>query len=336
MRYPLLLASCAAFLVGCVLVGRHEVKMRVVDETGAPVAGAAVEVLFVNSSGSDVREGRSGSDGTYAASGKGSNSVMLRAEKVGYYPAQVEGLSKDRNHDVEVVLPRILNPSPLFVWDSERVSDVKFPMQGEWIGFDFEAADWVAPHGKGKTTDILFRFRNEFKGWGDGVRFPKDMEKAVKFSKEMYAAARMEWSMDLFRRDHGKWDGVMEISFPGEKEGIVETPRFLAYSHMKMPHLAPIDGYLPTWRYENKSYKAWSARKNAGFFLRTRVLLDKQGNIVSANYAKVMGDFFLNAKHGCVSFAYYFNPTPNDRNLEFDLKKNLFPKDKAGTNVLHP
>ena len=41
----------------------YDVKMRVIDDAGAPVAGAAVEVLFVNSSGSDVREGRSGSDG---------------------------------------------------------------------------------------------------------------------------------------------------------------------------------------------------------------------------------------------------------------------------------
>lgn len=314
----------------------YEVKMRVVDDTRAPVAGAAVEVLFVNSSGSDVREGRSGSDGTYAASGRGSNSVMLRAEKVRYYPAQVEGLSKDMNHDIEVVLPRILNPVALFAWDTRMGNAVRFPVQGEWLGFDFEAADWVAPHGKGKTADILFRFRNEFKGWDDDLRYPEDMEKAVAISKEGCAVKKVEWSMDLFRRDFGKWDGVLEISFPGEKEGLVETTKFLSYSRFKMPHSAPLEGYVPSWRYEDRSYRSWSARKDKGFFLRTRVLLDKQGNIVSANYAKVMGDFFLDAKHSCVSFAYYFNPTPNDRNLEFDPKKNLFPKDKPGSNVFEP
>jgi hypothetical protein len=115
----------------------YDVKMRVVDDTGAPVAGAAVVVLFVNSSGSDVREGRSGSDGTYAASGKGSDSVMLRAEMLGHYPAQVEGLSKDKDHDVEVVLPRILNPVPMYAL---RNVSLKFPVQSEWLGFDFEAA----------------------------------------------------------------------------------------------------------------------------------------------------------------------------------------------------
>jgi hypothetical protein len=158
----------------------YDVKMRVVDDTGAPVAGAAVEVLFVNSSGSDVREGRSGSDGTYAASGKGSDSVMLRAEMLGHYPAQVEGLSKDKDHDVEVVLPRILNPVSMYAL---RNVSLKFPVQSEWLGFDFEAADWVGPYGKGKTIDILFRFRSEFKGLVDRIRSQEDMEKAVKFSK---------------------------------------------------------------------------------------------------------------------------------------------------------
>ena len=311
----------------------YDVKMRVVDDTGASVPGASVEVLFVNSSGSDVREGRSGSDGTYAASGRGSNSVMLRAEKVGYYPAQVEGLSKDGNHDVEVVLPRILNPVPLYAM---RLVGLKFPMQGAWLGFDFEAADWVAPHGKGKSADILLRFRNEFKGWDQSIEGHEGFDREVKFSKEMYQAARMEWTMDKFRVDYGKWDGVMEISFPGEKEGLVEATKFLSYSRFKMPHSAPLEGYVPSWRCENRSYRSWSAREDKGFFLRTRVKFDKQGNIISANYAKVRGDFRLDAKHSCVGFSYYFNPNTNDRNLEFDLKKNLFPAELTGADVRLP
>lgn len=311
----------------------YDVKMRVVDDTGAPVAGAAVEVLFVNSSGSDVREGRSGSDGTYAASGKGSDSVMLRAEMLGHYPAQVEGLSKDKDHDVEVVLPRILNPVSMYAL---RNVSLKFPVQSEWIGFDFEAADWVAPYGKGKTIDILFRFRSEFKGLVDRIRSQEDMEKAVKFSKEMYQAARMEWTMDKFRVDYGKWDAVMEVSFSVKEEGIYETSQFLKYSQLKMPHSAPTEGYVPTWRYEGRSYKAKAYREDVGYFLRTRVRLDRDGNIASANYAKIMGDFLVATKGGQVAFTYYFNPLSNDRNLEFDPKKNLFPKDKPGANVYDP
>ena len=311
----------------------YEVTVRVVDDAGVAVAGSDVGIVFGSYGSEDINKGKSDKDGRYRATGRGNHSVMINVVKSGYYPAQLLGLSRDKDHDVEVVLPRILNPVSMYAL---RNVSLKFPVQGEWLGFDFEAADWVAPHGKGKTADILFRFRNEFKGWADSLRFPEDMEKAVKFSKEMYQAARMEWTMDKFRVDYGKWDGVLEISFPGEKDGIVETEKFLSYSKLKMPHLAPLDGYIPTRRYEITNYKGWPDLENAGFFLRTRVLLDKQGNIVSANYAKVMGDFFLDAKHSCVSFAYYFNPTPNDRNLEFDPKKNLFPKDKPGSNVFEP
>jgi hypothetical protein len=76
--------------------------------------------------------------------------------------------------------------------------------------------------------------------------------------------------------------------------------------------------------------------EDVGYFLRTRVRLDRDGNIASANYAKIMGDFLVATKGGQVAFTYDFNPLPNDRNLEFDPKKNLFPKDKPGANVYDP
>jgi hypothetical protein len=38
---------------------------------------------------------------------------------------------------------------------------LKLPVQNEWLGYDFEVADWVAPHGKGKNVDILFKEGSE-------------------------------------------------------------------------------------------------------------------------------------------------------------------------------
>jgi hypothetical protein len=37
-----------------------------------------------------------------------------------------------------------------------------------------------------------------------------------------------------------------------------------------------------------------------------------------------------------IEILYYFNPAPNDRNLEFDRDKNLFPEDKPGAKVYDP
>ena len=43
--------------------------------------------------------------------------------------------------------------------------------------------------------------------------------------------------------------------------------------------------------------------------------MDNQGNIVSAHYGKIYGDF--------MKFKYYLNPAPNSHDLEFDPKQNL-------------
>jgi hypothetical protein len=55
--------------------------------------------------------------------------------------------------------------------------------------------------------------------------------------------------------------------------------------------------------------------KNRNYFFRVRTVLDENGNVKSAQYGKIYGDF--------MQFRYYFNPTPNSRNIEFDPKHNL-------------
>jgi hypothetical protein len=47
-----------------------------------------------------------------------------------------------------------------------------------------------------------------------------------------------------------------------------------------------------------------------------------------AHYGKIYGDF--------MNFTYYLNPTPNDRNVEFDPKRNLFTNLKDDERVTMP
>lgn len=315
----------------------YDAKMRVADETGAPVENAEVLISFIGigQGQSDTHRGKTDSNGVFSANGKSLIEVYMEAKKRGHYPARLDGLSPKKDHDQLIVLPRVLKPLPLYAWDTSMGRNVRaptFPIQNTWIGFDFEAADWVAPHGKGNIADILFKFRNEFKGYQKNI---KNLEAEIDHDKRLFAKWKKEWSMEDFKLRTGKWDAELDISFPGENEGLYEETRFLPYSQMKMPHEAPEEGYVPTWHYEAKTYSPTTARENIGFFLRTRVKLDEKGDIMSANYAKVMGDFHLDAR-GWVMFAYYFNPTPNDRNLEFDTKKNLFPKDFPGSTVIYP
>ena len=64
------------------------------------------------------------------------------------------------------------------------------------------------------------------------------------------------------------------------------------------------------------------------YFFRVRTLLDEHGNVKSALYGKIYGDF--------MQFAYYLNPTPNDRNVEFDPKQNLLHGLKPTEEVTAP
>jgi hypothetical protein len=57
-----------------------------------------------------------------------------------------------------------------------------------------------------------------------------------------------------------------------------------------------------------------------------------EGKLITANYGKIYGELIYggtekNLSGGMVRLIYYFNPTPNDRNLEFDGKNNLFKPD---------
>ena len=54
-----------------------------------------------------------------------------------------------------------------------------------------------------------------------------------------------------------------------------------------------------------------------------------KGKVVEAFYGKIYGDIAMGWSYqgvSSVSFLYYFNPTPNDRNLEWDRKNNLCDK----------
>ncbi|MDR0993898.1 MAG: hypothetical protein LBN38_04950, partial [Verrucomicrobiota bacterium] len=63
-------------------------------------------------------------------------------------------------------------------------------------------------------------------------------------------------------------------------------------------------------------------------------ILDQDGNISSARYAKIYGPIEYGDDEkggGIVRFTYFFNPTPNDRNMEFDRNHNLMTKTGRGT-----
>ena len=62
---------------------------------------------------------------------------------------------------------------------------------------------------------------------------------------------------------------------------------------------------------------------------------NESGKIVSALYGKIHGEIGYSWTRG-IRFIYYLNPTPNDRNLEFDPSRNLFTDLKPMEQVREP
>lgn len=67
--------------------------------------------------------------------------------------------------------------------------------------------------------------------------------------------------------------------------------------------------------------------EDEGLVLRTRCRYDEKGNLISCHYSKIYGKIEIRSYFQFRGYA--FNPTPNDPNLEFDVKRNLLKNDTA-------
>jgi hypothetical protein len=315
------------------------VSLLVVDGEGRPLAQAETSVMFHSGAGGSapwpVKTAVTDILGRTKVEGMTPVGFDVWAEKAGYYTTTVREIPVANTVERTLVLRVIKSPIPLYArsFGHWTPNEAVLPAENTLLGYDFQAGDWLPPYGKGRVTDIQFKYLREFRGY----RYEgKDLEEMMEETKKIYARNKEDWTEDKFKVRAGKWSGELEISFPGEKEGIVEElQRFMPSSQLKLPHEAPEGGYLPAWKYTANNFSPTTWRPNVGFYLRTRVKLDDRGNIISANYAKVLGDFHFYAQ-GELAFDYYFNPTPNDRNLEFDRKKNLFGEVSPSRMVRDP
>ena len=300
-----LLISCALVAVASCQEVRT-VKVNVTEEDGTPIEGVNTTVTFLGykSDQTTREEGITDGQGFFEAEGEPLLRMSVRAEKEGYYANQSGRLSRKENHNVTLVLRKVKNPIPLY---AKKVI-LGMPVNREWVGYDFEVGDWVAPYGQGKVKDALFKCDTEKTG-------------------------------------ERKGRGSLEIKFDDDEGFLLESKNYHQLSDMKLPHKAPSKGYQRLFNREEKSYHNKNARVRVGYFFRSRVERE-EGKIVSANYGKILADIRFSPRHfeykgkpkkfATISFTYYFNPSPNDRNLEFDLKQNLFKSLDTTEQVREP
>lgn len=271
------------------------VKVTVTEEDGTPIQGATATVIFLGygNDGKVEKAGLTDALGKFQASGTTSGRMHVRVEKDGYYETNSGRLSRKEDHDVSYILRKKINPVGLYA----RKIHLHFPKNRAWMSFDFEIGDWVKPFGKGLVSDISFRCDTEMTNEMDGK-------------------------------------GTLEIKFKVNEGLQIVEEGILSLSEMKMPHLALEEGYVGEIFREEKSFRNTSSKLNVGYFFKTRAKVKDDKMI--ANYGKIIGDFRFDprgnrwrknegnpASYAILSFTYYFNPNPDDRNLEFDPTKNL-------------
>ena len=273
------------------------VTLKVVDETGRPVEGVKTKVFYLLT---NEIAGLTDTNGIFKASHlDGSENLGFLADKKGYYSFRIMyHLGRTYkpakwNSTQTVVLKRIIKPIPMYA----KSVNYGMPVFDKPVGYDLTMGDWVDPYGKGINTDMIFTAHREKRAVDDT-------------------------------------DYKLIVSFPKQGDGIQEfdTPSYYLHdrgSELLSSEEAPTNRYQPNWiqtktRRPGKPMESnWNEYRNYYFRVRTKV--DDRGNIVSAHYGKIYGDF--------MNFAYYFNPTPSDRNVEFDPKQNLMTNLKTDEGV---
>ncbi len=331
-------------IVVLVLVGMfhslraEKVGVTVLDEQSEPLGGAIVDVWYAgfqgDGSGDKKSSGVSDKNGKYVGEGKAAMHIEVHVSKEGWYTSKSKMLPKGKDHTVPLVLRKKEHPVPLYVRDVF----LKFPVFDKWLGFDFEVGDWVAPQGRGKSRDVQFKFHREYMGSEYSER---DLAELIPRVIEAKKKRGEKWDPETFKLQTGKWKSEFQMAFSSKLEGIIEEKKgYLPYSKMKMPHLAPEEGYRSeeivinkksyhTEKDERESLKRMRSYVKSGvpefqptgYFIRTRVV-EVNGKIIKANYVKLPKMIGVGSA-GSINFIYYFNPAVNDRNLEYRPKSNL-------------
>jgi hypothetical protein len=149
--------------------------------------------------------------------------------------------------------------------------------------YDLEKGEFLPPYGNGVTVDFE-------------VNYSLDYENLSKYTADL------------------------KIRFPNVGDGLIPFYIDSYFSDFKSAYMAPMDGYIRFWELftdrspEKTDISNFDRYRN--YYFRVRSEYDENGDLVSAHYGKIYGEF--------LDISHYFNPNENDRNIEFDPKQNLF------------
>ena len=279
------------------------VEASVRDPEGSPVEDATVHMSLPRYRLGDKYQAsiaKTDKGGVATVSGIAQQDYMLSAEKPGYYRTQGphRGINDEKSFQqyavgvqkIDLELRPVRNP---IVGISRDVDRRLLPKtDGSPLGFDLEIGDWVAPYGKGKTSDFIFTVGGYFKSLNDFAD-----------------------SLTLTFSNSG--DGIMPFWHPRQLG-----------SALKWPYEAPLSGYESqrVWRQAFDGKRHTNNLDRSGemnYLFRIRTELDEKGNVRRAMYGVISNEVVMGGNNEIgrnVSFTYALNPDWT-RNLEFDPAK---------------
>ena len=199
-------------------------------------------------------------------------------------PDVKDGKWQPWNPTIEITLKEKRNPVSMIA----KQVEMKLPNKNEPFGFDFKIGDWVKPHGKGEQPDLLFLCNIEERGH------------ILDLKAELFImAAQPEEGVTINLSDQWSQFGS---SYEAQEGGYKSQY------------------YLVEDRTPSKILQKIELTQAEYLTFRSRIVRDDEGNIISSHYGKITsieyGRVNTRSSDARVSFIYYFNPTPNDRNLE--------------------
>jgi len=297
-----------------------EVIFTVRNDFGQPVANASVEGGFLDLSQSGARDrfkGMTDTNGVYVAKGKAVIGVCAGFRSDGYYRTEIyqaiDSPCTQTNGHADLVLPitwdvmipvllkRIRSPIPMYIQNVENINIRK--RTGDKIGrvvtnsvagYDLVRGDIVAPYGRGRIADCEIKYLMKIISKDDDA-LPVDCDTVFEACMTNLV------------------DGICRGNPDGAENGRLGSACISDYN-------APVSGYTNTISFYRK-VRGTKAESNDDrhylYYFRIRTQTNGVGQVTNALYGKIYRQINGN-------FTYYLNPTPNDRNVEFDPKRNLF------------
>ena len=270
--------------------------IKVVNQDGMPVANA--RIFGASQTGDTYHDyiafsGITDTNGVYAIEVKCTYGIRCQIVKEGFYDSEFLLQDYAYTHTVDagkwmpfgsettIVLKKVNNPvatGTLYV-----TQDI--PTYGEWLGYDLEVADWLPPWGKGKVSDAMIRFSAREVGMFD---FGYKME--LSFENSPFAGA-IRQQKDLF--------SVYSCAYAATTNDVYESTMSFEVDRT------------------GAKRRIWNKLENNEYLVfRTRTTVDKRGQLVSAHYGRIDGEWKFHELHGMWIKGVFFNKEANDLNLE--------------------